>query len=238
MMVPSGDGFVESIIIAEVLRLGGSLNDARRLIRDRSFVIDFTEQKHEDLFIKFWRDTIMWIIKHRDAINDEQSVMILGWAQHCYTEGSLLRQQAFSWKRRSPRAVIEASRAYYEQIHHGYRNPSIHLRWSSHGWDWDYIADDEQNWKFRELTSGLELFDEGSAMKHCVGGYYEYCISNRSAIFSVSCNGARAITLELASDSRQIPQARGKYNQSPTSSQQQIIELWLQYVESMEASRR
>jgi len=53
-MVPSGDGFVESIIIAEVLRLGGSLNDARRLIRDRSFVIDFTEQKHEDLFIKFW----------------------------------------------------------------------------------------------------------------------------------------------------------------------------------------
>jgi len=151
--VPSGNGFVSSIVFAEVFRLGGTELDAQRLLRDPSFGIDFTDPVYEDQFQKFWRDTIAWLIKHRDAIDDEQSAKILAWAQHCFTEGRLGRQRGFSWKRRSPRVAIQASDAYNEQTHRSAIGPRTHLRWSSHGWDWDFTAEDGQAWSFRELTS-------------------------------------------------------------------------------------
>lgn len=48
-----------------------------------------------------------------------------------------------------------------------------------------------------ELTTGLDLFEEGEFMRHCVASYAGRCESGASRIFSVRIDGARASTLEL-----------------------------------------
>lgn len=49
-----------------------------------------------------------------------------------------------------------------------------------------------------ELSVGMDLFDEGKAMSHCVGSYADRCASGQSRIFSVRIGGLRQSTLELA----------------------------------------
>jgi hypothetical protein len=48
-----------------------------------------------------------------------------------------------------------------------------------------------------ELSVGIDLFNEGKAMSHCVGSYAERCFSGSSRIFSVRIDASRQSTLEL-----------------------------------------
>jgi len=63
-------------------------------------------------------------------------------------------------------------------------------------------------------------------MNHCVGRYAHRCANNQSAIVSLRCNNAKAVTLELDTSTLEVIQARGKYNQLPSAPQKRITELW------------
>ncbi len=47
------------------------------------------------------------------------------------------------------------------------------------------------------LNNSDDLWEEGTAMVHCVGGYDETCFSNHSRIYSIRRTGERVATLEL-----------------------------------------
>lgn len=50
----------------------------------------------------------------------------------------------------------------------------------------------------RELTTTLELIEEGKLMNHCVGGYSSYCVSGRTRIFSITlADGKARSTLQV-----------------------------------------
>lgn len=51
---------------------------------------------------------------------------------------------------------------------------------------------------FTALRSGLDLFEEGRAMRHCVGVYIRDVLLGSSRIYSITSNGARVATLELS----------------------------------------
>jgi hypothetical protein len=53
------------------------------------------------------------------------------------------------------------------------------------------------------LNNSDDLWEEGAAMVHCVGGYDERCFHNQSRIYSVRRKGERVATLELRFDDRQ-----------------------------------
>ena len=198
------------------------------MLRDDSYVIDFTESAVEAEFIEFWRDSIRWLIKNRDAITDDQCNHLLAWAMHMHTEDRLGRAAKFTWKGRTARASIQASNAYFDHVHRR-NNPWIYHRWNSHGWNWEYsesIVDRKVVWTIRELISGIELFDEGQNMQHCVGGYSRSCVEGYSAIFSLTLDGQRSITIEVNAKTKDIVQARGKFNRLPTTKESEIIRLW------------
>ena len=50
----------------------------------------------------------------------------------------------------------------------------------------------------KELMTGRALFEEGSAMHHCVSSYSSQCQNGGARIVSLSLDGARSSTLELA----------------------------------------
>ena len=173
-----------------------------------------------------------WLIRHRDAITDEESDRILSWAMHEYTEAERLRMQQFSWKGRHVRTVIERSGQY----HAGIERPSSNYKWQGHDLSW--VVDDPlfDGWSFVELTSGQDLFLEGQAMGHCVAGYAALCSSGRSAIVSMRYHDARRLTVEVTPKTRQIIQARGPGNRGATSEERSVISLWMKTVHERDTS--
>ncbi|MEM9672094.1 MAG: hypothetical protein AAF992_05835 [Bacteroidota bacterium] len=90
----------EACFYAEVVRLGGSYREYVILSENPVFRIDptntclVTNQR-------FWRETLQWLIQHRDAITDDQARMTLQWATHQRTERERVNATPFSWKGRS-----------------------------------------------------------------------------------------------------------------------------------------
>lgn len=91
-----------------------------------------------------------------------------------------------------------------------------------------------QQWTITELLSGKELIAEGRAMHHCVATYAPSCQRGQTAIWSMTQSNReglyRVLTIELRLASRQICQARGKYNASPTPKAKKMLERWAQQV--------
>jgi len=61
----------------------------------------------------------------------------------------------------------------------------------------------------RVLESVREYFEEGSAMKHCVGGYYS---KENSLVLSATIDGKRIETVEVALNTMKVVQSRGVCN--------------------------
>jgi hypothetical protein len=81
-----------------------------------------------------------------------------------------------------------------------------------------------------ELLTTDDLYDEGAALHHCVGGYAGQAASGRSAIFSLRrrVEGVLRprVTVEVWPEQRRIVQARGQQNAKPDPDDQRLIETW------------
>jgi hypothetical protein len=218
---------------AEIRRLGGGDEEFQRLRVHAGYAFGPTTpmpdhfrraEAHEgsaEQFSVFWADTVRWLTKNRTTLTDEMCNLILPWALHQYTE-DVADDRVFLWKGRSVAQTHRLAVEYDRSL----KLPYEAVCWRSQGWDaaWGVWAD--QEWTMRELTSGRELYEEGSAMSHCVASYALRCRGGASAIFSLRCNGERRLTLELDPQTRRIVQARGPHNRHPTEEEQQQIEAW------------
>jgi hypothetical protein len=67
-------------------------------------------------------------------------------------------------------------------------------------------------------------------MSHCVASYVTSCQNGRSAIYSITTRDgssvAHRLTIEVRLDSKQIVQARGRFNARPTDLDKRILRLW------------
>ena len=79
-------------------------------------------------------------------------------------------------------------------------------------------------WAFRQLKSSKDLADEGNKMHHCVYSYQAVCIQGKCAIWSVTKNDERAITLEMRGNS--IVQIRGYANRLARLDELHAIKHW------------
>jgi hypothetical protein len=217
----------EACMYAEVRRLGGSQIEFDRLRANPSYVIDPTAVSSRQHYLCFWRNAIVWLIRHRDSITDEDCNLILDWAMHQYTEAQF-GGEPFSWQGRSPRRLLEASIEYHRQIADRWSSSSF--QWQGHKWDWEWTDEDTDRWSFVELTSGLELFHEGKELHHCVSTYAARCAAGYSAIVSLRYENVRRITIEINPHTRKLVQIRGSYNRPLQAHEQSIIKKWMSNV--------
>jgi hypothetical protein len=219
----------EACLYAELLRLGGSVVEFRRLRLAEPFAIDPTEPSADPHFLAFWRSSALWLIQHRQELNDEQAQGALYWAMHQYAEARRVEGQPFTLIGRSVQRVLAASRAYqvyYQNIYGVARAYSAPQRWTGQGWNWSWEDAERNEWSATELTTSEELAAEGQAMHHCVAGYAGQCAVGRAAIVSLCCNGVRRVTIEVDLLTRRVVQARGNYNRNPSTADQAALEYW------------
>ena len=98
---------------------------------------------------------------------------------------------------------------------------------------------EEEGWKLINLENAQELKEEGSALRHCVGGYSGRCISGQSHILSLRKDGQPFSTLELgmANGEVRIKQHLGVENSTPDKSQQKIVQWFVDGVNDKSIAR-
>lgn len=216
----------EGIVYAEILRLGGTERDFRRIIADGSYTIDLTNPDISESERQFWQETVYWLIAHREELTNVDSQRILAWARHCHSEERVGRRDTFRWSGRTVRAAREQAEAYEEEQYAWLTWGHQQYHWEPHGWNWSE-ADD---WSITELTSSKHLADEGIALRHCVGSYGWRCHVGTSAIFSVRYRGQRRVTVEICPQTKALKQIHGLHNRNPTSAENDVVSRWQQTI--------
>lgn len=218
---------VLACLYAEVRRLGGDVQIWKWLALHPAFAIDPTEAGGENR-MAFWYETVNWLIRYRDQLSAELSEQILDWSIHQFLTQEALHRQ-FTWKGRTFESICQSAQEFRRRIiFEGYYSHCAAVRWREHGWDWSW-SEEWNQWKVRELTTGVELQYEGKMMRHCVAGYTIRCAKGTSAIFRLTRNDQPCLTLEVDPRTCALVQARGKQNRSATTEEQRIVELWLIY---------
>jgi hypothetical protein len=232
--VPAQLEFRSGLLWAEVMRLGGSEVEFCRLRRWRVFLeIDPTgpslpvladpraaAAEHEPR-LQFLRDTIRWLIRHREALTETTADEILCWASARHMAGLRPTGQRFHWDGRTPRSAIAAAAAWFARG----QEDEAQLTWASREWNWTGGVHAE--WRVQEILSSNQLFIEGFALGHCVASYATDCHRGLSAVFALYLRGERQLTVEVDPQSRMIRQAKGLGNRNPTVEENDILESWL-----------
>lgn len=234
-----------AILHADAIRLGGNIDDIRRLLRIAKFAFDPTNHAANERTVELWSESIRWFGSNRGRITDENADLILQWFEHVLIEEERVYPPTprFSWKGRTIDSVIAAARRYQQSI----ERPAwfVARHWPALGLSAKFeiprpVEQGRANeamspaendvWRFIELTTSAALYDEGVALRHCVGSYAGRCASGLSAIVSLRRNDQRRVTVEVCPRTLTVVQARGNANRVADNFESSLIARWMREV--------
>lgn len=140
------------------------------------------------------------------------------------------RQPNLSMKKRDAQSVLREVRRWHNQLNR-IRINTRDLDIKNESWkgihveDWHFdetFKKQKQRWSVVQITTGIGLMEEGTAMRHCVVSYCRTCKEGFSSIWSLRKDNEKLITLEIRRNN--ICQAKGKYNRRPTDKELIIID--------------
>ncbi|MEQ1570357.1 MAG: PcfJ domain-containing protein [Myxococcota bacterium] len=84
----------------------------------------------------------------------------------------------------------------------------------------------EGEWSVVQVACRRDLFDEGAAMRHCVGMYHRLVARRKVAVFSLRKAGVRQATIEVAVGAGAVVQAKGPANRALTAEERAVLTAW------------
>ena len=140
-------------------------------------------------------------------------------------------QPGFSLKGRHLATVLAQTARWHHQLTQAQRSAGmldvpLHTAWSGLPVP-DFVSPDEDGRvRITQLRTFGQLLAEGRALHHCVASYVQSCQKGRCGIFSLTFDGARAITLEVNAQ-RVVVQARGRHNRPLAADERHWVARWL-----------
>jgi hypothetical protein len=136
----------------------------------------------------------------------------------------------FSMKGRSAPALLRRVEEWHRELHRERKRAQLEWEPRPDIAPFDYTECDHEgkpvlHWTIHELTTRLELQEEGKAMRHCVASYESSCAGGNTSIWSLRVRplphetARRVMTVEVQNQRRAIVQARGRCNKTSTSRQ-------------------
>lgn len=234
---PSEYKIAEAIRYGQVLSLGGN----QRLVEALRGTILCRDFSNED----FWESVIRWFIAQPmfdygthcgpviDYLHNQKYV-----ARNVIIDGVLRNegppQPGLSMKKRDPETLLRQVEEWHTQL--GREKKAGNYEWPhSPIPDFEYWEGQENTksrrlWTIRELCSSSELQNEGRKMRHCVSSYAHSCKSGRCTIWTLEKTSSegkeKLLTIEVLTGTKQIVQARGKYNAKATVQELNIMQRW------------
>lgn len=229
MQSPRDFGMKEAIRHGQISNIGGNEYLTRQILRTR-IGTDFSKNE-------FWMGVFRWFIMN-PMLDPKQYAPITDYIHNqkfipsVVVNGEFVAAQPnFSIKDRNPETLIKQVIAWHKRLG---KTRSTYTSWPSCGLPkFEYETGNEDRKKFytiKELCTSKELQQEGNTMHHCVSSYATSCAEKRTSIWSLSVSdkmGTRKmLTIDLQVPTKKIMEARGKYNEKPTSEGLRIIDIW------------
>lgn len=239
MLAPDGCSVAQAIRYGQARGLEVEPRLARAVLGSR-LGRDF-DAREEDFWVTFLR----WLAQHpmidpaqvgpiADYLRDQRFVP----AGAVLVNGTFVEQgppqPGLSMQHRCPEALVAQVEAWHRRLAR-VKLTSRDVSWPSCGVGGYSRVEGEpgrqRRFEIVELCSSAALRAEGAAMKHCVSTYAGSCQSGRVAIFATSVTDEhgehkRMLTLELDVKTRQIVQARGRFNAPSTPFDQRLLNAW------------
>lgn len=154
---------------------------------------------------------------------------------HVYIDNVLVNQGPeqpnLSMHGRNPMTLINQVEKWHGELSRQSKRRNNYTAWSSCGIKGFFKESKDETVHIIELLDSKQLDLEGKLMHHCVGSYTNSCSTGLCAIYSLrkdhKINGHSVeATIEVGIKSREIVQARKKYNKNLTNSDWNVIERW------------
>jgi len=226
----------EAIRYGQVLCLGGNQTLVDAMCETRLC----KEYSNEE----FWESVIRWFIA-QPMFDFSHVAPVVDYLQNQkYTRRNVIidgiltqqnpAQPGLSMKKRDPETLLRQVEEWHTQL--GREKKAGNYTWVHSSipdyeiWEGKEDSKNRRLWTIRELCSSSALQDEGRKMRHCVSSYAHSCQSGRCSIWSlekISSEGKeRLLTLEVSTSTKQIVQARGKFNAKATVQELNIVQRW------------
>lgn len=235
MQAPSDLTVDQAIRWGQVISMGGTSRCARAIL---GTIMGFQTNRHmytsfhcDDFWvtvIRFFVANPMLDVVHYapivDYINNQR------FATPDPYEGVILRpaQPNFCMTGRTPDSLLAQVDAWHKNISKA--NRGQYCRWDPCGIRGIEVVDgpagNRTTWRIVELLDTTMLHAEGQAMGHCVGSYASSCVTRRSAIYSMTKNNERRLTIDVSPSENKIVEVRSKGNKWPTEIDMCIVSDW------------
>ncbi len=211
----------EALRYAQAIGFGASTKVAKLIAFSRLSII----REEQEIFLA----TVVQFFSKEDDLNVNELDDVVDYLTHKYCEDS-----SFSMKNRTYSGLLNQSEEWHRVVY--LKEKDTTYSWSTSGIKplyYEEIIDNKKVvYKTEELLSSEELYDEGSAMQHCVAEYDNDCEEGRCSIFSLrkEIEGEpvkRLVTLEIGLPSYEIVQAKSKCNQQPDRKSMELINHWI-----------
>jgi len=231
MKAPSDYTIQQALRWGQVQGLGGD----ERLVKALSGTFLGEQFGHEE----FWSTVIHWFVNQPmfdvvhvnpiiDYIQNQKFVPVGRVIENDEVVDRGVPQPNFEMKGRTLNVLLRKVREW-----HGDLNKTVqikeHIKWAPCTVKSSEIIEGRKKpliWKINEILDNIGLAREGKAMKHCVASYVGSCKSRRSAIFSMTCNDTRMLTIEINLQTMSLNQVRGSLNRSATPVEMRILKSW------------
>jgi hypothetical protein len=221
---PNDFDVVSALRWALVHDLGGDERLVRSILGTRAG----TDFAHEE----FWATVVRWLVNHPmldpvhhgpivDYLYDQRFVAsVVDPDEHLAGAPRLVPPQPnLTMKGRSPETLLRVVAAWHRRL--GRSSSGTTTSWTPCAIPPLRHVEGEgasrRTFTTVQLVTADELNEEGRAMAHCVGSYAASCASGRVSIWSLRVEDAwgrqtRLLTVEVAHATRQIIQARQRFN--------------------------
>lgn len=230
MKAPNDYTIEQALRWGQIQGLGG---DERliRAINSTKLGIDFHNEE-------FWITVIHWLINQPmldmihvnpiiDYINNQKFIPVGRVIENDEVVDRGVPQPDFKMKGRTVDVLLRKIREWHGDLNK--TKIKEHIKWDPcvvKPFEVILGKKEPKIWRIVELLDNIDLMKEGRAMKHCASSYVSSCKRRASAIFSMTCNNARMLTIEVNLQTMDINQIRGKQNRFSTPAEMRVIRSW------------
>ncbi len=220
---------------AQVLAMGGSKQQAKRIIRTRLG----NNLEHDD----FWRQVVRFLLKY-PALSQKEIEEIVDfihlqkfakpWTSDIGGENLDLPPIQPKWQIRGKTlASLKREMERWQKIPNDYFQNIENLTWKPFAIEDRELTADGVVYHLEQITTLHRLYQEGIAMNHCVGTYAHECKNGETSIWSLwaetiggNWNCKRLVTIEV-DKGRKVRQMFRKNNEDPTKLEKRLICHWM-----------
>lgn len=170
---------------------------------------------------EFWTSFLMLVCQ--DALFNPDKLTELT----DYLRAAKREDAAFEIKGRTLNTLIRRS----DEWHRRHSSVTEIMEWDPCSIEGFSVERENERLVMEELTSTMQLADEGIAMRHCVASYAWYCKKGRTAIFSLRTYAmnvllTRIATIEVDLHNKRIAQAKGRLNSKIEAGTRALLVKW------------